>query len=425
MLRRFWLLFHRYAGLFMAVWLVLIGVTGSIIVFNPELQAWLDPPPAIVERARLELDPATLRQRAQFLAPQAAFNSLVLQRKRGEPATVLAEPRIDPLTGKPYQLGFSALYLDPYSGAEVGRQLPQDNLWPITSHNVVTLINRLHYQLAIPGSFGTYLFGIVALLWTIDCFVGAYLTFPLRVRREASAPGSDGRSIGQWLGKWWNPAWLVRWRASAYRINVDLHRAGGLWLWVMLLALAWSSVGFNLPAQIYMPVMRTLFAMPDPYGDALPALDKPQAEPPLALGAALATARRLAGEQAAAKGFRVLEESFLLYMPDKGMYLYIARTDRDPWDQDGATTLVFDGSGAVRSLFVPTGSNAGSTLHTWIFALHMAKVWGMPFRIFVALVGLVVALLSVTGIYIWWKKRHARRWSRVVETRPDLEGGVG
>ena len=92
-------------------------------------------------------------------------------------------------------------------------------------------------------------------------------------------------------------------------------------------------------------------------------------------GDALATTRRLAGGQAAANGFEVLEESFLMYMADKGMYLYILRTERDPWDKDGATTLVFDGSGTVRSLFVPTGSNAGSTLHSWIFALHMAKVW--------------------------------------------------
>jgi len=127
MLRRLCLLFHRYAGLFMAVWLVLIGLTGSIIVFNPELQAWLDPPPAIAERPLPELDPATLTQRAQELVPQAAFNSLVLQRKRGEPFIAFAEPRVGGSIEKPSELGFSALYLDPYTGDEVGRQASQDS----------------------------------------------------------------------------------------------------------------------------------------------------------------------------------------------------------------------------------------------------------------------------------------------------------
>ena len=36
-------------GLFMAAHLIVIGVTGSIITFNPELMAWLNPPPTVTE----------------------------------------------------------------------------------------------------------------------------------------------------------------------------------------------------------------------------------------------------------------------------------------------------------------------------------------------------------------------------------------
>lgn len=36
------------------------------------------------------------------------------------------------------------------------------------------------------------------------------------------------------------------WEAGGYKLNFDLHRAGGLWLWAMLFILAWSSVAFNL-----------------------------------------------------------------------------------------------------------------------------------------------------------------------------------
>jgi len=39
----------------------------------------------------------------------------------------------------------------------------------------------------------------------------------------------------------------------------------------------------------------------------------------------------------------------------------------------------------------------------------MARVFGRPYQVFVCLLGLVVAMLSVTGVYIWWKKRRGRK----------------
>jgi uncharacterized iron-regulated membrane protein len=48
----------------------------------------------------------------------------------------------------------------------------------------------------------------------------------------------------------------------------------------------------------------------------------------------------------------------------------------------------------------------------------MAQVWGMPFKIFVCFVGLLIAMLSITGVYIWLKKRKSEKVSRArrVET---------
>lgn len=277
----------------------------------------------------------------------------------------------------------------------------------------MTLINRLQYQLAIPGNIGTWLFGIVALVWTIDCFVSAYLTFPVSVRRrKTEGDASDQSRRKSWLARWWKPAWLVKWRGSAYRINFDLHRAGGLWVWVVLLAIAWSSAGFNLSEQVYTPVMKTVLDMPDPYGGDLPKLEKSQPEPGLSWKEAHAIAQRLMAEQARINGFTILREDGLQYMADQCMFLYIVRSDRDLMDEGASTTLLFDGnSGKFAELSVPTGQNAGSTIHSWIFALHMAKISGMPFRIFVNVVGILVAMLSITGVYIWLKKRGARRRS--------------
>jgi uncharacterized iron-regulated membrane protein len=423
MTRHFWVLVHRYAGLFMAFFLIVIGLTGSIIVFNPELDNWVNPLPKVIKRSVPMLDTLTLRERAQVLVPNGIVNDLNLNQKSNEPYRANITPRIDPSTGKPFELDVTVLMLDPYTGAELKREKYTDDIWPITHQNIMPLINRLHYQMALPGSVGSYLFGIVALIWTIDCFVSAYLTFPVSVRRKSEG-GKSTRDLRQtsWLARWWNPSWLVKWRGSAYRINFDLHRAGGLWVWLMLLVIAWSSVGFNLGEQIYTPVMKAVFAMPDPFGD-LPKVKTAQYEPGLSWEEAHNIAQTLMAEQARVSGFKVLQVDRLQFMPEQNVFFYNVRTDRDLMDEYGSTYLFFDGnSGKFAGLNLPTGQNTGGTIHTWIFALHMAKIWGLPFRIFVSIVGILVAMLSVTGVYIWLKKRNARGTSR--EKRKRLEAEV-
>lgn len=49
--------------------------------------------------------------------------------------------------------------------------------------------------------------------------------------------------------------------------------------------------------------------------------------------------------------------------------------------------------------------------------IHSGQVAGLPGRILVFAFGLLVTMLSITGIYIWWKKRRARRSSRRVGAR--------
>ena len=413
MSRHLWVLVHRYAGLFMAFFLIVIGLTGSIIAFNTDIDHWLSPPFKVVVRNEQQLDQLTLLEHAQALIPQGMVTLLSLNRKPDEAFTVFVQPRIDPVSGKTFNFPMTTLVLDPYTGKEISREKIDDSLWPITRKNLLTLINRLHYQLAIPGLIGSYLFGIVALVWTIDCFVSGYLTFPVSVRRsEKSKSTSTKLKHRSWWSRWWNPAWQVKWKGSAYRINFDLHRAGGLWVWLMLLVLAWSSVGFNLSEEVYTPVMKAVFNMPDPFGD-LPKLNQPQIEPKLAWREAHTIGQRLMTEQASLNHFNIQREESLMYDQEKGVFIYNVRSDRDLMDDYGGTMVLFEGNtGKFDGLSLPTGQNLGGTIHTWIFTLHEAMIWGLPFKIFVSSMGILIAMLSITGVYIWLKKRNARKTSQ-------------
>ncbi len=92
-----------------------------------------------------------------------------------------------------------------------------------------------------------------------------------------------------------------------------------------------------------------------------------------------------------------------------GSYGYVVRSSRDIRDKLGLTMINFDAdTGELISFETPTGEHSGNTVTTWLRALHMADVFGLPYRIFVCVLGLIITMLSVTGVYIWWKKRKAR-----------------
>jgi uncharacterized iron-regulated membrane protein len=82
------------------------------------------------------------------------------------------------------------------------------------------------------------------------------------------------------------------------------------------------------------------------------------------------------------------------------------------------TTLTFNAdTGALRSLNLPTGEHTGNTVFTWLVGLHQAWVFGLPYRIFLCVLGIVIAMLSCTGVYIWGKKRS---WRKLSESRSRL-----
>jgi len=57
-------------------------------------------------------------------------------------------------------------------------------------------------------------------------------------------------------------------------------------------------------------------------------------------------------------------------------------------------------------LSLPSGQYAGDTVTHWLTSLHMARVFGRPMQVLVCGMGLVVAMLSITGILIWLRKRR-------------------
>lgn len=86
-------------------------------------------------------------------------------------------PRTDPATGKPSDLGFDLVVLDPATGAILDHVS-----WGAIGQgwrHIMGFVYGLHFSLTL-GETGSMILGICALVWTLDCFVGFYLTLPAR-----------------------------------------------------------------------------------------------------------------------------------------------------------------------------------------------------------------------------------------------------
>lgn len=405
---------HRYAGLYLAGHLAIIGLAGSLCVYFKEIDHYLTPELHHVQPGVVRLDPATLIARAEALAPQARATDIILDAEDGDTTLIRMEPRDDPATSKPYKIDFTEIYLDPYSGEERGRRAFGDISQGLK--NLMPFIYRFHYSLAM-GIFGARLLGVSALIWTIDCFVGFLLTLP------ASA-GKGGKARRSWLERW-GIAWQVKFQASAVRVFYDFHRATGLWLWLLLLVFAWSSVSFNLRDELYLPVMRTLFVFQEaPKSGPKVAMTVSDLSPDWA--AALSRGRQIMQDVGGHNGFKIDRESWLALDRAQGVYLYGVHSDLDIATSEAQTIVTFNAAnGSFVAFNAPSAIAAGDTITNWLAALHKAEAFGGAYKIAVFLFGLGLTSLSLTGACIWWKRLKARRGQADRVRRSDQHGCAG
>lgn len=382
-------LLHRWCGLFIALFLFVAGLTGAIISWDHELDEWLNPQLFDSQTAGQGQDPLLLADALEARDPRVQVSFMPLALEPGHAVGVFVDPRVDPATGKAFELGFNQLGLDPVTGEVQGQRM-----WgaiSLSRENLLPFLYKLHYSLHIPDGFGVelgvWLFGIVAIVWCLDCLVALWLSFP-------SARG-------------WRKSFAFRWRQGGYKLNFDLHRSGGVWLWLLLLTLAVTSVSMNLERQVVRPLVELFSPLtPSPFASRTPVTLDEQIVPLLdrrqAIAVADAEARRLGWQAPAAAVFHSAE--FGVY----GVGFYELGEDHGDAGLGNPWLYVDSRSGELAGAHVPGTGSAGDIFLQAQFPLHSGRIIGLPGRILVSLLGVAVAGLSLTGLVIWTKKRRSR-----------------
>lgn len=380
---------HRWFGLAAAVFLFVAGLTGALISWDHALDAWLNPAFYHSRTAGPARDPLELARAFEASHPDLQVTWLPLALVPGEALLINVAPRPDPLGGKARDPGFDQLALDAVSGEVQARRR-----WgeiSLARENLLPFLYKLHYSMHLPAvggiETGVWLMGLLAIAWVLDCFVALWLSFP----KLAS----------------WRKSFAFRWRQGGHKLVFDLHRSGGVWVWLLMLVIAITSVSMNLDQQVVRPLVRSLSPITPSVWDgrALRPADAP-AQPGPSREAVLAAARA----QAAQRGWS-LPAGGIFYSPGADIYgVGFFEPGNDHGDgRFGNVWAYYEGrDGRAAGAWVPGEGSAGDLFLQAQFPLHSGRILGLAGRLLVSLLGLAVAILSVTGVLIWARKRRAR-----------------
>lgn len=383
--RRAWLRAHRWLGLTAGLVFVLLGLTGSLLVFYPRLDALADPAHVVASGGRrVSLGAIVAAARAAHRGTAEPTWILAPDVARGAYVVRFDEPR-----GARGKVDAVWAAVDPATGRAMGERVWGDY--------AASWLYELHHSLHL-GDAGETAVGVVGLLVLVSLGSGAYLWWPA-VRANARR------------------ALTVHRRAGGARRTRDLHNAGGVYAGVVLLAVALSGA-YLVFAGYVDPLVRRV-ARVTPYPAGLTSALRPGARP-------------VSPDQAVAAGARAMSGGELRYLAlpagPTGVYWVITRPEGEAGRKRAQSHAWVDQySGQVLAVRDWRRATAADRVLASMLPVHNGEVLGLAGRLAVAASGVAPLLLYVTGVRMWWRKRRGRQrrecrpardgvWSRVTTT---------
>ena len=368
-IRMAWLQVHKWIGLLLAVLIIPISVTGSALVWHDWLDAQLEPQRYQV-LGPAELPPSAYAARAAAeLGPEQRLSTLRFNAEGMPVQAVAQKPGQGP---RPERTNY---WLDPRT-AEIIDQAP-------AAEGMVHVMHVLHGSMMIPGGWGRPIVGWVGVFMLISSISGLWLWWPL------SGSFKSG----------------LKWKRRN-SLNANLHYMTGFWILIPLAMLSFTGAWISFPKVFSAFEPNPAAAQgrgPGGPGRGAQPLETTQTT----IDAALAAAQPLA----------------------TGHLVSIAwPTDRSAeWtlqfesDSDAPRTEIKVGDADAVALAPepPRPETLARKMRRWHDGTDMGVIW----QVVIFAGGIIPALLSVTGIVIWWRARRARMRSRAnFGGRPQAAG---
>jgi uncharacterized iron-regulated membrane protein len=353
---------HLWSGIALSAYVIVIALSGAILVFEDELTATTLPP------GLSRFDPAHTLPIPEVMARFGQVCPGCVANTIDTPSPIVPAYRILATTAAHRELAFVA---DPVTG--------NMHVYPRTW---VNWVHDLHLYLLLGSAHGEQVNGVGAVVLLILSITGILLW---------------------WQGlKNWSRGLLIAWRSNWRRVNFDVHHAIGFWTLGIVLWWSISGIYFAWYRQFEAAVnaIAPLRGMIPP---GLPPLGNSNVRAPL--DSILASAQHASPQ---GRLFALSDPSL------RGSLVYAQMDLRAPGDF-AHRDIVAIATGDARILSVwHYGSN--QTLGDWIMwsmhPLHFGTIWGLPFKILWFFLGISLAILTATGLLMYWNRYLRHRLTR-------------
>lgn len=360
-LRKYWLLVHRWLGLTVGLVFVLLGLSGSLLVFDHAIDEWMHPELLLTrgtgQRAPVE---EVINRAQQAFAGQALSVS--------KPRVANGVWTVWFSSGSESEPIFTAVYVDPYTLNITGQRV-----W---GYDLMSWIYRLHYTL-VAGKSGAVLVGLIGLTFILSIVSGIVLWWPL------------------WLHSL-RAAFVIR---TGRLFAFDFHKTIGIVSSIILAIVAFTGVYMEFPQWF-----RSVTAFVLPLSD-----DSPKAKSLVSTSGEAVSADRAIG---------VAEKLFPgahwdhMHPPvgSDGVFEVALRQPQEIQRSYGRTQVYIDRySAEVLAVVDPNQATIADSFFAAQFPLHNGEALGLIGRMTVLLVGLAPGALYATGLAIWWRKNSSKR----------------
>jgi uncharacterized iron-regulated membrane protein len=362
---------HLWIALVLCVPLVVLGVSGSILVFRDELANLMEPPPRLIARPDKPHTADKPHTVAEIIAAMQArigkeLTPFLYEAPNApeEPARVRfialggawKGPRIIDVLVDPVSLEFVTWHYDAFPG-------------------FLGVIVRLHGNLLMGRAGRVYVgwLGVAVLVLGIS---GLILWWPGRKR--------------------WRAAFLVKRGARGLRLYRDLHGAIGIWSFIVFITVSFTGVCLAFPQTVSAAITKLL-----------PSRNANSAEPIVTGEGAqrIDADRAIAVALAAAPGARLISIGLPL-RPEQPYRASLAH----PGDGRGTpevVALINPWSAELIKLIDPAGFAPAQSFLASQRMVHFGQGLGWVWRVLLCLSGLLPAIFAYTGILMWL----ITRWS--------------
>ncbi len=366
-LRQLWIVTHRWLGLILFIPLILLGLTGSALVWPEATEKFFHPNRYKVAREYQERSVADYLAAAEAALPDGdQVSALRMPEYAGQ--GILAG-------GKPYpvkRVGPPARYrvwLDPASAEVVADwSLAPDGMW---------YMHALHGHLATP-KIGRPIVGLLGFILTFSALTGIWIWWP----RNASFMKG------------------MRWRRGP-GVNTNLHYFAGIWSAIPLAIVAFTGAWIVFPNSLGAPVSFLAGEKAPSHAgrshEAGPPPSPPMASPAISADEAVAIAR------SAGEGGRLV----FIAMPTESRKVWSVHLACSAAPGCVERFAVNDETGAAQQLHEEEPSAADIAAEE-MEQIHLGGSWGFIWKLFVFVSGFLPALFGVTGI-VMWVTRSARK----------------